>query len=189
MKPEEVLGGVARITTDRLVLRAFTAKDIEPMHHILGGAGVLRYFPRSDPPSRDRVREMILAQQGHWRERGYGMWAVETRSTGELVGRSGLQYLPDTDEVEVDFVLGSAHWGQGFATEAGRASLRYGFEEISLESVVGIVHPENAASRHVLEKLGMTLTGPAEYFGMACYRYAIERLSFDRVSESWKSGG
>jgi RimJ/RimL family protein N-acetyltransferase len=189
MKSEAVPGGVVRIITERLVLRAFTQEDVEPMHRILGGPGVLRYFPKSDPPSRDRVREMILGQHSHWRKRGYGLWAVQARSTGDLMGRSGLQYLPETDEVEVDFILGGAHWGQGFATEAGQASLRYGFEEISLESVVGIVHPENAASRHVLEKLGMTLTGPAEYFGMACYRYAIERLSFDRVSESWKSGG
>ena len=159
------------------------------MHRILKGAEVLRYFPKSDPPSQDRVREMILAQHSHWKERGYGLWAVETRSTGELMGRSGLQYLPETDEVEVDFILGIAHWGQGFATEAGRASLRYGFEEIGLESVVGIVHPENAASRRVLEKLGMTLAGPAEYFGMACCRYAIEHSSYAAVSESWESGG
>jgi RimJ/RimL family protein N-acetyltransferase len=188
MKSEAIPSGVARITTERLVLRAFTTEDVEPMYRILGGAGVLRYFPKSDPPSRDRVREVILGQRSHWKERGYGLWAVEARSTGELMGRSGLQYLPATDEVEVDFILGSAHWGQGFATEAGRAGLRYGFAEIGLESVVGIVHPENAASRRVLEKLGMTLTGPAEYFGMACYRYAIARVAYDRVSESWKSG-
>ena len=189
MKSEAIPGGVARITTDRLVLRAFTVEDIGPMHCIMGEEGVLRYFPKSDSPSRDRVREMILGQHSHWKEHGYGLWAVEARSTGELIGRSGLQYLPETDEVEVDFILGRAHWGQGFATEAGRAGLRYGFEELGLESVVGIVHPENTASRRVLQKLGMTLTGQAKYFGMACCRYAIERSSYDRVSESWKSGG
>jgi ribosomal-protein-alanine N-acetyltransferase len=175
--------GIARIVTDRLVLRPFNVEDIEPMHRILGGEGVLCYFPKSDPPSREWVREMILGQEKHWEQRGYGLWAVEDPSTGELMGRSGLQYLPRTAEVEVDFILGRAHWGQGFATEAGRASLRYGFEEIGLERVVGIVHPENAASRRVLEKLGMMLTGPAEYFGMACYRYAIERSLFHRVSQ------
>jgi ribosomal-protein-alanine N-acetyltransferase len=131
---------------------------------------------------------MVLGHQAHWRERGYGLWAVEARSTGQLMGRSGLQYLPETDEVEVDFLLGRAHWGKGFATEAGRASVRYGFEEVGVESIVGIVHPDNTASRRVLEKLGMRSTGPAEYFGMACYRYAVERSAYDGVSESWRSG-
>jgi ribosomal-protein-alanine N-acetyltransferase len=188
MKSGATSDGFARITTERLVLRPYTLEDVGPLHRIVCEEGVLRYFPKPDPPPRERIREMILGQQTHWRERGFGLWAVEALSTGALMGRSGLMYLPQTDEVEVDFILGQAHWRQGFATEAGRASLRYGFEEIGLESVVGIVHPGNVASRRVLEKLGMQVTRPAEYFGMACYRYAIERSAYEAVSRSWKSG-
>ena len=174
--------GFTKVTTDRLVLRAFTLEDVEPMHAILRGDGVLRYFPNCDAPARERVREMVIEQEAHWSDRGHGLWAVESRTTGELIGRSGLQYLPETDEVEVDFILGRAYWGQGFATEAGEAGLCHGFSEVGLESIVGIVHPENAASRRVLEKLGMTLSGLAEYFGMACFRYALVRSAYERAA-------
>jgi RimJ/RimL family protein N-acetyltransferase len=188
MGAEAISDGFARITTERLVLRPFTVEDVGPLHRIVCEEGVLRYFPKSDPPPRERIEEIILGQRAHWQERGFGLWAVEARSSGTLMGRSGLMYLPQTDEVEVDFILGRAHWGQGFATEAGRAGLRFGFEEIGLESIVGIVHPENLASRRVLEKLAMRLTRADEYFGMACYRYAIERGMYEAVSRSWEGG-
>jgi ribosomal-protein-alanine N-acetyltransferase len=128
---------------------------------------------------------MISGLLKHWDQRGYGLWALESKSSGELVGRCGLQFLPDTGDVEVDFILGPEHWGQGLATEAARASLRYGFGELGLESVVGIAHVENRASQRVLEKLAMERVEQKQFFGIDCYRYAVERLSYLQASESW----
>ena len=170
------------ITTPRLILRTFTADDVEPMVRILGEKDVIRYFPRTDPPPRDRVEKMILGLLRHWEERGYGLWAVESRSSGELMGRCGLQYLPELAEVEVDFILGKPFWGHGFATEAGRASVRYGFEQLGLARVVGLAHVENKASQRVLEKLGMALVEQRQFWGIECYHYAIERLAYDNAS-------
>jgi RimJ/RimL family protein N-acetyltransferase len=180
---------IPTITTPRLLLRAFTDNDVEPMYHILNQEGVLRYFPPIDPPPRDRVQRMILGLLRHWEERGYGLWAVESRPSGALLGRCGLQHLPETEGVEVDFILGRPFWGQGFATEAGRASIRYGFERLGVESIVGIVHLDNRASQRVLEKLGMELVEQKEYFGMECYRYVVERPSYERASKLWEGAG
>jgi RimJ/RimL family protein N-acetyltransferase len=178
---------IPTITTPRLVLRAFTQEDVEPLYHILRQEDVLRYFPPTDPLPRDRVQKMVLGLLKHWEARGYGLWAVEARSGGQLMGRCGLQWLPDTKEVEVDFILGRTFWGQGFATEAARASLRHGFEELEVELVVGIVHVENRASQRVLEKLGMAILEQRQFFGMECYRYAIERSTYHTASQSWDS--
>lgn len=178
---------IPTITTPRLILRAFTEGDLDPLHCILSERDVLRYFPKSEPLSRDRVQKMIVRLLKHWEERDYGLWAVASRSTGELMGRSGLQYLAETDEVEVDFILGQAFWGQGLATEAGRASLQYGFESVGIRSVVGIVYLENIASQRVLERLGMRFIELKQYFGMDCYRYAIERSAYEKVSAAWES--
>ena len=101
------------------------------------------------------------------------LWAVRFQTT--LVGRCGLQYLADSDEVEVDFIIDRSHWGQGIATEAGRAALAFGFSRLPITEIVGIVHVDNAASQRVLAKIGMQLTRQADYFGMPCYRYAIDR--------------
>jgi RimJ/RimL family protein N-acetyltransferase len=170
---------IPAITTSRLLLRPFTAEDVEPLHCILGEEGVLRYFPNPEPPPRERVQKFILGQLQHWEEHGFGWWAVEPRSKGELIGWNGLQYLPETDEVEVGFLLRKAYWGKGLATEGARASLRYGFEELGLERIVAIVHPENIASQRVIEKLGMAFVDRAEYFGMDVYRYIVDVSSFN----------
>ena len=66
-------------TTPRLILRAFSQEDIDPLHRILSQEGVLRYFPKTDPPPRDRVEKMVLGQLKHWEEHGYGLWAVALR--------------------------------------------------------------------------------------------------------------
>jgi ribosomal-protein-alanine N-acetyltransferase len=144
----------------------------------MGERDVLRYFPRTDPPPRDRVQKVVSGQLKHWDEHGYGWWAVEPRPERRFIGWCGLQYLPETDEVEVAYLLARAFWGKGLATEGAMASLQYGFEQHQLDTIVAIVHPENIASRRVIEKLGMSFTGGAHYFGMDVYRYVLDRSSF-----------
>lgn len=178
---------IPTVATSRLILRAFTEEDFVPFHRVLSEKEILRYFPSSSPPSREQVEKMVAGQLKHWAEHGYGWWAVEPRTGGKFIGWCGLQYLPETKEVEVAFLLAQGYWGRGLATEGARASLRYGFEELGLESIVGIVHPENEASRRVLEKLGMELVTEARYFGMDCYRYVIDRSAYGVASQSWKS--
>ena len=166
---------VPTLTTARLVLRGFTEDDVDPLYRILSDADALRYFPDPRPPSRERVQKIISNQLQHWEEHGYGWWALEPRSNKELIGWSGLQFLPETVEVEVGYLLGKPFWGQGLATEAAQASVKYGFEQLGLETIVGIVHPENVASQRVIEKSGLSFVDRTRYFGMDCYHYRMER--------------
>ncbi len=124
---------------------------------------------------------MIRSVLGHWEERSSGLWAVTLRECGELMGRCGLQRIEETGETELDVILGAGHWGKGYATEACRASLRFGAATLQPEEIVGIVHPENAASRHLVEKLGFARIGRARYFDMDCVRYAIGREALVRL--------
>lgn len=163
------------VDTDRLCLRQFSSEDVDRLYSVIGAEGVLDYFPGNATPSREMAARMIESILAHWDQHGFGLWALETGGTGAFLGRCGLQYLPETDEIEVDFVLDPAVWGRGYATEAARASLEYGFECLDADEIVGIVHPDNAASRRVLEKIGMTHTGRETYFGMTVERYARTR--------------
>lgn len=122
---------------------------------------------------------MISDRLRHWQEHGFGWWAVEPRSKKRLIGWSGLLFLPETEEVEVGYLLDQAFWGKGLATEAAQACLKYGFGNLDVESIVAIVHPENIASQRVTEKLGMSFVDRSHYFGMDVYRYSIERSCFD----------
>ncbi len=166
------------ITTERLILRPLKESDATIFHQLLAEDGVLRYFPKSDPPPLASVQSLIANQAKHWAEHGYGLWGVELRQDGRFMGRSGLQWLPDTQEIEIDFLLGRPFWGKGYGSEAGRAGLKFGFEEVGAKSIVGIVHPENEASIGLLEKLRLKLTRRTEYFGMDVYRYEIQRKDY-----------
>jgi len=171
---------IPTLTTPRLTLRCFDPNDAESLHSILGQERILQYFPGSPSPSLERVEALIQRQLAHWESHGFGWWAVQPRDHPELIGWNGLQYLPETDEVEIGYLLSKPFWGRGLATEGARAGLNFGFETLGLQTIIGIVHPENAASAHVLEKLGMTCTGPAIYFEMDVLRYEVGR-------EEWRS--
>ncbi len=162
---------IPSIKTARLTLRPFTLQDAELLHHILIIPGVLEYFPSSDPPDLERVQKLVQRQIDQWEDHNYGWWAVEPDGAGELIGWSGLQYLPETDEIEISYLLGKPYWGKGLATESAIAGLDYGFKSLGIEKIIGIVHPENVASQKVLEKIGLRFQEQTEYFGMECYKY------------------
>jgi ribosomal-protein-alanine N-acetyltransferase len=162
---------------------------VEPLYRIMEQRDVLRYFPSPLPPAYERVRHLVREQLDHWQEHGYGWWAVDVRRPedvarrpGGFIGWAGLQYLPETGETEVGYLLDKAYWGRGLATEAARACVRFGFEHLDLPEIVGIVHPDNAASQRVLEKAGLSCVERTVYFNMDCYRYVVSRSSW-RASE------
>jgi ribosomal-protein-alanine N-acetyltransferase len=172
--------------SERLTLRSFTGSDAIPLHRIMGQSQILRYFPNSTPPELDRVERLVNFQLEHWEQYGYGWWAIdviEEKEIGRFIGWAGLQFLPDTDEVEVAYMLERDYWGRGLATEAANEALRYGFDQLKVDEIVGIVHPENAASIRVIEKLGMVFDTRKPYFGMDCFRYV---LTVDKF-ETWKT--
>ncbi len=162
---------IPTIKTARLSLRPFTKQDSKPLCQILSVPGVLEYFPSSDPLDLERVQKLVERQINHWEDHNYGWWAVEPDRAGELVGWSGLQYLPETDEIEIGYLLSKPYWGKGLATESAIAGLDYGFNSLGIEKIIGIVHPENVASQNVLEKIGLKFQEQADYFGMECYKY------------------
>jgi len=173
---------IPTIATRRLILRPFREQDAEALHHIFAEDGILRYFPNPYPPSLERVQNLIAFQLQHWDEHGFGWWAVEPRDSQALIGWSGLQYLPDTQEIEIGYLLSRPYWGKGLATEGAMAGLRFGFEDLKLEEIVGITHLENIASQRVLRKIGMSFTNEAEYFGMKVRRYSTDASSFRKLS-------
>lgn len=165
-------------TTPRLFLRPFGLSDAEALHRILSQPGVLLYFPNQTPPELGRVERMINFQLEHWQLHGFGWWAIEDKETSRFIGWSGLQFLPETDEVEIAYLLDRDSWGRGLATEAARSGLMFGFDQTGQDEIVGIVHPDNIGSKRVLEKLGLQFTDRKIYFGMDCMRYSLAAAEF-----------
>lgn len=163
------------LETERLVLRPWQTADAPALFAILQEKDILRYFPRPGLPPAGWAERYIAHHQAHWEKIGYGHWAVADRLSGQVIGWHGLELLPETGETEVAYLLSHAWWGQGLATEAGRAVVQYAFEKADLASIIALVHPENRASIRVIEKLGLSFNGLKPYFGMELRHYTLAR--------------
>ena len=144
------------------------------LHRIYQSEGVLRYFPIPASPPLEKVQRFVAGQQAHWEQHGYGNWGILPDGEHEIIGWAGLQYLPELDETEVGFLLDRPFWGKGYATEAALASLDFGFEHFNLDHIIALVHPDNFASRRVIEKCGMSYVETLPLWGVELMRYRIE---------------
>ena len=169
---------IPSLTTTRLIMRPLTSDDAESLHQIMAEPEVLHFFPNPAAPSLEQVSKMIAGQERHWHEHHYGWWGVTLRQTGRLIGWCGLQFLPETEETEVAYLLAKSCWGQGLATEAARATLDFGFETLQLSRIIAIVHPDNLGSQRVAEKAGLAFLDRARYFQMECVRYVTTAASY-----------
>ncbi|TFC90895.1 MULTISPECIES: GNAT family N-acetyltransferase [Cryobacterium] len=146
------------IRTDRLLLRRWRESDLAPFAAMGEDPEVMRYFPA--PLTRAEGDALAARADGLFDTHGYGLWALETRSTGDFLGFAGLAplpaFIPGPSGIEVGWRLARAFWGQGYATEAARAALGFAFGRLELEQVHAITAVINEPSRAVMERLGMT---------------------------------
>jgi len=166
------------LRTERLVIRPYREDDATALHEVFGSPEVMKWTP--SPPSKD-VAETAqrLARTMAFTARqpsGFGLWALELNETSEFLGQVGLFPVEGKGpEVEVAYELAPRVWGHGYATEAARALIDYGFGELGLARVVALILPDNARSRNVASKCGMTLERPGRFYGLDLLVYARER--------------
>ena len=178
---DEASGGIPRLETARLLSRPLVAADLDDYtRHIFADAEVMRYLPKRALAPRERAERSIAFFNDHWLQHDYGVWAVTDKITGEFIGHCGLNFVTEAGEVEVLYALRRDRWGQGIATEAARASARFGFETVNLARLVAFAVPENIASRRVMEHLGFTYERDAHYFGLDLVYYVMLRERFHR---------
>ncbi|MDQ0389676.1 GNAT family N-acetyltransferase [Streptomyces mutabilis] len=152
------------IRTERLLLREWRASDLEPWAAMNADPVVREYFPGT--LTREQSDASVAGFQADLERRGWGWWAVEVAATGEFVGFTGLDPVEEGmpfDGVEAGWRLARPAWGHGYATEAARAVVSFGFEELGLAEVLAVTTATNLRSRAVMRRLGMT-RDPADDF-------------------------
>ena len=164
------------IETDRLLLREFTLDDTEAFYQMCTDPAVTRYTGDPGMASPDEARAGLLSRPiADYQKHGFGRWACVLKESGLVIGFAGLKFLDDLQETDIGYRFLSANWGKGLATEACRPIMRYGFEVLKLECIIGLVDPANVASVRVLEKLGLTYVEMIEYRGHAAAKYVLAR--------------
>jgi RimJ/RimL family protein N-acetyltransferase len=153
------------LLTSRLLMRRWQPADRDPFAALSADPEVMRYFQA--PLTRAESDAMIDRIEVGMERAGFGLWALQVRESGEFIGFTGLSVptftAPFLPGVEIGWRLARAAWGHGYATEAARAALDFGFNEIGLTQVISFTTVTNAASRAVMTRLGMT-RDPAEDF-------------------------
>lgn len=174
---------VPELLTPRLRLRGWREEDVEPMAAISGDPRVGEWL--GGTRDLDETRAAIARWDAHWRERGFGPWAVEERAGGALIGRIGLLYWDDwpagDHDAEVGWTLAPSAWGRGLATEGAREALRFGFAERDMRHIISITLPTNLRSQRVMAKCGLTRRGEADWRGFHQVWFAIDRADWERL--------
>jgi RimJ/RimL family protein N-acetyltransferase len=163
------------LETPRLVIRQFTEDDVDNLFKLNSDPEVMRYLNGGRPTPREEIRDQIIPFQLGVYDRldRLGTWAAESTATGEFLG--WFHFRPghgsdDSTNIELGYRLRRSSWNKGYATEGSRALVSMGFTDLGVERVFALTMTVNTASRHVLEKCGLTLVRTAPYEGA----YVIE---------------
>ena len=178
------------IRTDRLLLRRWRAEDRDPFAAMNADPAVMEHM--QGLLTRERSDAFVDRIEAHWDGHGWGLWAVEVPDTAPFVGYVGLwpaDYVkPGT--VEVGWRLAHAHWGRGYATEAAREALRFGFTDVGLDEIVSFTVPQNERSWRVMERIGL-VRDPAGDFehpnvDAVAYPELVRHVLYRLPRDSWK---
>ena len=163
------------LETARLRMRAFRVDDLDAYAAMCADPEVMRFLGTGVTLDRSESWRSMAGFLGHWALRGYGMWALEEKQTGTLVGRSGFLNPEGWPGFELGWTLGRPSWGKGFATEAARRALDYAFEDLGRKRVISLIRPANTPSMRVAERLGMVRAGEVELLGGPAFVYEATR--------------
>jgi [ribosomal protein S5]-alanine N-acetyltransferase len=144
------------LETQRLLLRPFTMQDAPKVYEYLSDSRIpVRMHRIPNPCTMEWVEHYLYKAIHEDPEIGRFQFALARKSDGELVGRMNIRVAAEHQRAEIGYWIGVPHWGNGYATEAGKRILQYGFESLGVQRIIGTVYSHNRASAQVLQKLGM----------------------------------
>jgi RimJ/RimL family protein N-acetyltransferase len=160
------------LDTARLKLRFFQERDLDELAAITADAETVRYLGEGKTFTRAETWRAIAAMAGHWLLKGYGMWAVELKAGGAMVGRVGFYNPEGWPGFELGWTIARPQWGHGYATEAALAARDYGIATLGRKRIISLIRPANTRSIQVAERIGFRHDGDVELLGSPALVYA-----------------
>lgn len=170
-----VLASDATLETARLRLRIFGEGDLDALSTMYGDAETMRHIGEGKTFNRGETWRAMSSMLGHWLLRGYGMWAIELKGTGEMIGRAGFIFPEGWPGFELGWMVAKQYWGRGYATEAAEAALEYAYGKLDRTRVISLIRRDNLPSIRVAEKLGGKFENEIELLGAPALVYAHSR--------------
>ncbi len=166
------------LETDRLILRPLDEKDVDAIFAMRSDPEVMRFI--REPQNRDESANWVELVSSRWEKEQIGFCAILEKPSQKFVGWCGIWKLKETGELEIGYAVAKEFWGKGFATEAALKFLDYAFEKLEPEKIVAVTRPENAASRRVMEKLGMNFIKTDTFYDQTLVQYAVTKKEYAR---------
>ncbi|WP_108651369.1 GNAT family N-acetyltransferase [Dongshaea marina] len=163
------------IETERLILRSFHNSDLQRYAQICAKPEFMRFMGEGEPLTREQAWHNIAYTLGHWELRDHGVWALEEKESHQLIGRVGIINPEGWPGPEVCWALDPDYWGKGYATEAAREVIHWGFCHLSLPRIISVIAPNNIRSAKVAERLGEEFSHQQRINDKIVDIYAIER--------------
>jgi RimJ/RimL family protein N-acetyltransferase len=168
------------LETNRLILRMLRESDFDEM---CADPEVMRYIGDGQALNRPMAWRRMAMLVGHWTLRGYGLWAAVERSSDEFVGHIGFWNPDGWPGFEIGWSLHRSFWGRGYATEGARTALQFAFTQLDQPHVISLIHPENAASVRVAERLGERFSSSTEVMGKPALIYRVTREDWETAKQ------
>ena len=159
------------IDTERLRLTAFDERHFEAYASMLGDPTSTRFVGDGEPLDRMNAWRSMAMLLGHWQLRGFGMWAMELRETGEFIGRVGLHQPEGWPALEIGWMLLADQRRHGYATEGARVAREFGFRTLGAEKLVSLIRADNGAAERVARRLGGRQATTIDFLGGATLVY------------------
>jgi ribosomal-protein-alanine N-acetyltransferase len=167
------------LETERLRLTEFGDRHFEAYAAMLADPSSTRFVGDGQPLDRMNAWRSMAMLLGHWALRGYGMWALERRDSGEFIGRVGLHHPEGWPDLELGWMLRPEHRRQGYATEAGRAALDFAFSQVKAPRAISLIRIGNSASERVARRLGARQATTIDFLGGATLVYIYHPPGID----------
>lgn len=169
------------LETKRLIINTPELSDFDNLYILQSDPDVMRFIGHG-VRTKEVVAESLQVAIHHQQKHGFSLGNVYEKETGTFVGRAGLIYLAFDDtqpEIEVGYALLTPYWNKGYATELTQALIKWGFQHLSVDHLVGVIRPQNDRSRHVLEKSGMKYIKLSLYRDIEVAFYQIDKNIID----------
>jgi ribosomal-protein-alanine N-acetyltransferase len=170
----------SELQTERLILRRLTREDVDAIFAVLGDRVAMQFYSRAF--TREDAAEWIERNLRRYEADGHGLLAVVLKENDEVIGDCGVirQSVEGESMLEVGYHLRRNRWGHGYASEAARRCIQFGFEELGAQKIVSLIRAENGPSRRVAERNGMEVERGVTYAGLPHLLYTICKQSYER---------
>jgi [ribosomal protein S5]-alanine N-acetyltransferase len=164
------------LETLRLSMRLFTLDDFDDVYALNSDPRVMKYIADGTVSTREEVAGFMPRYARYSRlYPDLGIWHTSRRDSGAFIGFFALNYAGRSTDIEIGYRLLHNAWGLGFATEGATALAHYAFDDLKLNRIIGVTHPDNKASQRVLIKAGLADIGWGNYYNKRLRLFAAER--------------